>query len=252
MSKFKILIIALVLLCAHLSCIKNGSLNFESFFSALKEKVDKSDLLVFQNAPIDSAQFYFAQFYYEYQEAFNEAVATDDRVMDHLDELQKQGFNFPDYLYLVYNFHGWLNGKKYSLTECKEIYERVTKLQDFSNEKMEAEAQRIVQNNLTCCEIGDTLELIFPGGESAYKTNSKEAILRPYPYSQEIFPFEDTIKLRALLQEKQLDGKDTVFKLYIIKLNEKEIVLLGDKYSIGDTMYLPIATYLRPIINPTQ
>ncbi|MCB0214604.1 MAG: hypothetical protein KDJ52_35015 [Anaerolineae bacterium] len=207
---------------------------------------------MFQNAPIDSAQFYFAQFYYEYREAFNEKVATDDRAMDYLNELQTQSFNFPDYLYLVYNFHGWLNGKKYSLTECKEIYERATKLQDVHYEKIEAKAQQIVQNNLTCCEIGDTLELIFPSGKSPYRPNIKEAILRPYPYSKEIFPFEDTIKLQALLQEKQLDTKDIVFRLYIIKLNEKKIMLLGVEYSLGDTMDLPIATYIRPITNSAR
>lgn len=246
MREFKILILAIGWLCFHFSCIRHGSkhADLNEFFETLKEKVEKPDLMAFQNAPVDSADIYFGEFYDEYRKAFNEKIATDDRMMGYLNELQ---FDFPDYLYLVYNFHGWLNGREYSLSECNEIYQRFNKLKDFYYQKLEGEALRIVLNNLTNCKVGDTVELIFPSSAKANKLNIKEALPLLYPYSLEINPYEDTIRLHALLQEKLLDTKDIIFRLQLTKLSEERVMLLGNVYRVGDTIDLPIEIYARPL-----
>ena len=171
--------------------------------------------------------------------------------MEYLRGISKQNYSFPSYLYLVYNFHAWLNDKRYTLNECEDIYTKVIQLENNYNERIEEEAQQITKENLYCCDLGDTLRFVFPSSKRTERPNIKEVIFRPYPYSKEIFSIEDTIKLKALLLDKQLDDEDPIFNLYILESNEEKFMMFDNQHSIGDTISLPISIYHRRITKGT-
>lgn len=245
MGMHKVLII-LTILPLLVSCQEDDKV-LHRVFMRLKQQIQERELYTFKNAPIDSAAFYSGYFYYEYKEVIDQNVLPDDEVMRYLENLQIQNFNFPDYLYLVYNFHGWLNGKKYSIYDCQEIYERVIEHEQQRIKKTEEEALQIIINNRDRCVVGDTLNLIFPMDNNYWRAGTKEAVLRLYPHSMEIFEFEDTIKLKGILLDKLSDSIDLRFKLYVLELNLEEVLLLGDQYKVGDTLNLPVKSYGRLI-----
>lgn len=246
MERHKIMIIFIVFQF-HFSCQENNKV-LDDFFISLEQKINEREILAFRNAPIDSAKFYFGWFYEEYKMAFNQEILDNKKAVEYLEDLQIQTYEIPDYLYLVYNFHGWLNGKRYTAYECWKIHEHVVELEQMEERKLEEETLRVILNNQDRWVIGDTLDLIFPAEDrNHWKKGAKEAILRPYPYSMEMFDFEDTIKLKGVLKNKILDSLDMRFVIQIINLNVDDIIMLGNEYEVGDTLNLPLSIYGKPI-----
>jgi hypothetical protein len=245
MGRNKIIAI-FIFLFFFFSCEKNSILN--DFYLNLENKMDKNELLTFKKAPLDSAAHHFDSFYEEYRAAVDEEITNNNEVLSYLKDLKLEENEIPDYIWLVFQFHSWLNKKNYSLEEYemiyKSYYQKKINQQLEEERKYKKEALNIILESDAQFAIGDTLTLIFPVEK---RLSRKITVHRLYPYSLEFFEFEDTLKLRGILIEKLKDSFDLRYKLNLTEISEENVLIQNSKYEVGDYFDLSLKEYGRPI-----
>lgn len=225
------------------TCKKANELDV--FYTELAKELTDTDFLVFKNAAVDSALFFFDFFYEEYRLIVKQEILDKEETFLYLKSLELNDDDCPSYAFLIFNFHAYLNDKpSYSWDDCKRMY----KEKELSKLKKEAEEKTALLNlileNKKQCKVGDTLAFIFPIYEQHY---GKTAGFRAYPYSSSFEENEDTFKLKGVLLKQHLDSFDLQFKLKITDLSHDDVRMLGKKTKLYEQLLLPIKSYGRLI-----
>lgn len=240
MARIQLLLVFFLFLYVF-SCDSTAS-RLEGFHKNLEQRMTKEELLLFKNAPIDSIPYVFGLFSEEYIEAMQEEVISNEDLMVYLEQLGVHSVDMPDYMFLVYSFHGWLNGEAYSLSDCQHFYALAEKRKEDEQNRLDEEEAQIIHSNWTQYELGDTLLLIFP---VTLDRLPREVFIRMYPYSLDIYEFEDTLKLNAVLIGKLNDKCE--FQLVITAVSKDSILLMRNLLFVGDTIDFPVGLYSRPM-----
>ena len=228
------------------SCEKTNDL--DDFFLSLKNKIGEEKISKFKDTPLDSVLYSFDTFSEEYRQAFSAEIHDAPKLFTKIKNFNTGEYVIPPYVYVIYEFHSWLNGKNFSIEYYEDIYSIHKKAEAIREQReakiLDRQLLNMILKSKSECRIGDTLELSFPISTRHY---GRVATERKYPYSLEFPPGTDTLIMKGILLNKLLDSVHLKFELEVTDLNEDDVSIYEMQYAVGDTIYIPLHIYGRPI-----
>lgn len=228
------------------SCEKKDKLN--SFFNNLKNELPKEDLLRIEKSSPDSLITIFNEYRQQYIKAYEEEIKNNININNWIDEQLDTIGNLIGYHFLIYSFHADLNNTHYSVSEIKYFHKKYqkNKLKNEEQSYLETEKKLLkyiaeIDGNMN---LGDTFELVFP-----FERKNDNLIVRHgvYPYSSEIFSFEDSLFIRGTLLRKKSDSLNLQYLMRITDISETDIAVFGDSIVVGDAMNFYLKDYGREV-----
>ena len=240
-----------------ISCNKQDT-ELNMFFNTLQDSINSNKILLFKNAPEDSALFYFNKFRAEFIEIKNNP--TYSPILDgFFDKHKLTNYTEGRISFLCFAFHDRLNNRKINVNEIlNRLHEediRYARLREKDYNASEFEKKKLMQKNNAKAQTGDIINLVLP---VKFNDEGKSAIYcNNYPASLDYSSFDDSLKITGKLLRKKyhtfnelnkIDTTEIIFELKILKYSNKNYEFFYEKYKIGDTIKIALGAYGRPII----
>jgi hypothetical protein len=244
-------LLSLIFIFGILISCKTSKKNIFDVLNELESKLDKKYIKELLEKPVDSVVFVTRKFSIDflqlYNDSLNKTVVLEFMKENDIDE------NINPALFLSYAFyfkkhHNKLNAKM--IAKEVERYKN-NELQKSLNEAKLCNDKRmnIAEKNFKEINKNESLYLKFPvsiGG------NSTNAIYYSCP-GEAYYSTGDSLFVKGILIDKYFKRNndsiisDIIFKIKIIEFSKKNVLILGNKYNVGDLFDLHLISYGRPI-----
>jgi hydroxymethylpyrimidine pyrophosphatase-like HAD family hydrolase len=228
------------------SCEKKNEL--DEFFDSMEKKLSNENLTRIQQTPPDSLFFVFEDYHQIYLESYEEKIKEKTSVNQWIEKQLDTLKELSGYHFLIYSFHGNLNDRNYSLPETYGFHKRYLKAKANKAEQILLEDQKQLLEYIDAIDkklnLGDTFELVYPFERKNGTLRVRHGI---FPYSSEIYSFEDSLFIRGILIKKINDSLNLQYLMRITDITETDVAVFGDSVVVGDTLGFYLMDYGREV-----